>query len=286
MIERIPIAKVRPYDGQPRKYFDEESLGELAASIKENGQTTPAWVVPVGGGLFELIAGERRWRACALAGVETLLCEVRDGLTEGQRYLASVMENFGRKDCTTMETARSVGEVLRMNGGDLAKTASVFAKGVPWVRQYNSLLKLDPLVAQMLEPPAPSLSLVGASSLAGLRAEVQVRIAKELVQAGLKHRAALRHIRASVEGVDRATNLGRPRKPSDDFELVQRLLIQLGPDTDAVLGMEEDRLKAMFGKKSAAQLAGIYGLLAKRRSQFGTIMERFEKFVTRDGRGM
>lgn len=281
-IERIPIESIIPYASQPRKYFDDESLKELADSIRENGQITPAWVIPAKKGKYELIAGERRWRACKLAGVTTLLCEIRSGLSDDQRYLASVMENFGRKDCTTMEAARSVGAVLSINDGNMAKTASVFARSPEWVRQLNSLLRLEPEVAAMLDPPNPSLNMLAAVSLANLQPEVQKRLAKELVQAGLRHRAALRHIRANVDNKDRVSMVGRARKPSDDFEIVQRLLIQLGPDTEAVLEMDHERIKAMFAKKTPAQLAGIYDLLGRRSRQFETIMDRFEKFVMRE----
>lgn len=267
-IVRIPIENIRPFAGQPRSYFDEEALQELADSIKSHGQSTPAWVTPLPKGKYELIAGERRWRACKLAGVPTLLCEVREGLTEDQRYIASVMENFGRKDCTTMETARSVGAVLKLNQRDFEKTAKVFARSSAWVRQFNSLLRLAPEVAALLEPPAPILNMQAGLSLSNLQIEVQVRLAKEMTRCGLRHRAALRFIQQHASDTDRIENRGaRRRKPSDDYELLQRFLVALGPQAQEVLSMGADRMASMFHNRPARDLNNFRAVLRTRAQQ-------------------
>lgn len=281
VIEKIPIVSIRPFPGQPRRYFDQAGLEELAASIKENGQITPAWVEPAGGGIYQLIAGERRWRACKIAKVPTLTCEIRTGLSGHQRYLASVMENFGRKDCTTMETARAVAAVLKINKEDWEKTATVFARSSAWARQYVSLLKLDPQVAALLEPPNATLTMSAAMMLANLHRSKQIQLADEILQFGLKYRAALRHISNNVGDSDRVSNRGRARKPSDDSELLQRLLTLSGPLIDALTGLDGARIVAMVDSKSAKDMTGLCSGLRQRTRQFEALADRIEKHIVK-----
>lgn len=281
VIEKIPLELIHPFAGQPRKYFDTASLEELALSIQENGQITPAWVEPAGKGQYQLIAGERRWRACKIAKVPTLICEIRTGLSENKRYLASVMENFGRKDCTTMETARAVAAVLKINSDNYEKAATVFARSSAWVRQYVSLLKLDPQVASMLEPPNMTLTMSAALMLANLHRAKQIQLADEIIQFGLKYRAALRHISNSVGDSDRVSQRGRARKPSDDSELLQRLLSASGPLIDALTGLDGARIVAMVDSKSAKDMTGLCSGLRQRTRQFEALADRIEKHIVK-----
>lgn len=279
IIEKIPVEAIQPYPGQPRRYFDPAGLQELADSIKENGQVTPAWVEAAGKGCYQLIAGERRWRACKLAKVPTLTCEIRVGLSENKRFLASVMENFGRKDCTTMETARAVAEVLKINAQDYDKTATVFARSSAWVRQYVSLLKLNPQVAAMLEPPDVSLTMSAALMLTNLHPSKQVKLADEILEFGLKYRAALRHISNSVEEGDRISHRGRARRPSDDSELLQRLLSSTGPVIDTLTSLSGERIIAMIESKTTKDMTGLCAGLRMRVRQFEALADRIEKRI-------
>lgn len=270
-IQEIPVDKVQPFAGQPRRYFDPAALRELADSIAAHGQSTPAWVVPLQNGRYELVAGERRWRACQLAGIPTLLCEIRKGMNREQQYLASVMENFGRKDCTTMETVQSVGRMLEMYDGDLARTAAVFARSTAWVQQYRMLLRLEPEVAAMLEPPEPKLTTLVAVSLANLQPEVQVRLAREIAKQGLKHRSALSHIRSSVTDDARVVRRGRKRRPSDDFRLLTRLLGSIGPQAQAVLDLGDARLAELFVHREPKVVDSVRAVLVKRIEQLRSL---------------
>lgn len=100
-IKRLDIA-ANP--DQPRRHFDEEALGELAASIKEHGIIQPLVVTPIGGGKYQLVAGERRWRAAELAGLEKIPVIVRT-LTEQHKLEMALIENLQRRDLNPLETA-------------------------------------------------------------------------------------------------------------------------------------------------------------------------------------
>ena len=100
-IAQIPIEKIKPNPYQPRETFDEESLEELSASIKEHGVLQPVIVRPSGEG-YVLVVGERRLRACSMAGLATVPALVRD-LTPGESAELSLIENLQRKDLTVVE---------------------------------------------------------------------------------------------------------------------------------------------------------------------------------------
>lgn len=293
VIKTIPTEYIRPFEGQPRRYFDPQALQELADSIKTHGQYTPAWVVPVkcigceldaapwepdgnnsevthvcidGAQQYELIAGERRWRACKLADIATLVCEVRPNLTLEQQYIASVMENFGRKDCTTMETARSVKQLLEQYGGDYAKTANVFARSEAWVRQINMLNRLLPEVATMLEPPNARLSTQVGVALANLQADVQIRLASEIAKRGLRLRAALSYIRVVATDEQRVSKQGK-RRPSADFEILKTFISTLGTQAQAIMMLGEERIQGMFTNRDPKSKVLMRAIVRKRIEQ-------------------
>jgi ParB family chromosome partitioning protein len=282
----IPLERIRPFKGQPRKYFDPIALQELADSISEIGQRTPAWVMADGDG-YQLIAGERRWRACALAGIETLLCEVRKAESANSQYVDSVLENFGRKDCTVMETAFAIKRVTEIYFGSGAKhgdavyvkVARIFARSVAWVQQHRSLLNLDVKVQAMLNPALPAdkrLPTQVAVSLANLRHEDQVRLAGEIIERGMKFRSALAFVRGSKTEEMRVRKNGRTRSPAEDFRMFRRFLENLGQGAQIILGMPVENTRAMFVNRPAKDLTSVIAVLRKRAKQLETLAEKLE----------
>ncbi|MCX5796767.1 MAG: ParB/RepB/Spo0J family partition protein [Elusimicrobia bacterium] len=110
----VPIDKIRANRYQPRKNFDKEKLAELAASIKEHGLAQPIIVSQDGkDGGYELIAGERRLRACELAGLRDIEVIVRTGHTDKQRLAVSLVENLQREDLNAIEAARGYLRLMK-----------------------------------------------------------------------------------------------------------------------------------------------------------------------------
>ncbi|MFP5276958.1 MAG: ParB/RepB/Spo0J family partition protein [Acidobacteriota bacterium] len=282
----IPIERIRPFKGQPRTHFDEAALRELADSIAANGQKTPAWVIPPDEhGIFELTAGERRWRACLMAGIPTLLCEVRRPESAADRYIDSVMENFGRKDCTVLEAARAVREVARLKFGDKiergmgaeadAAVAKVFARSAAWVQQMKALLRLHPHVLQYLEPPQKLTTQV-ALTLANLQPEMQISLADDIVKNGMRVRTALAHVRNNVTEDARVRRIGRRRRrPSEDFEILSRFLANLGESAQVLIEMGDERIEAMFRNRQPKDRQIVAGVLQKRIGQ----LQRLERII-------
>ena len=127
-----------PYARQARTEFNEESLQELAESIKEIGVVEPLLVRPMGTGKFEIIAGERRWRAGRIAGLTEVPVLVRpmDDSTADKVHLA---ENIHRENLSTLDLAQRVQRDLDAAGGNLATVAAKYNKGKPWVSKLSAI---------------------------------------------------------------------------------------------------------------------------------------------------
>jgi ParB family transcriptional regulator, chromosome partitioning protein len=111
--QKLPLDKVHPNESQPRKTFYQESLEELAASIKERGVLQPITVRPRTGGTFEIVMGERRYRASLLAGLTEIPAIVRD-LSDEDAAADSLLENLQREDMNSIERARAIQALLQM----------------------------------------------------------------------------------------------------------------------------------------------------------------------------
>lgn len=114
-LRELPVELVAPNPNQPRKQFDQEALQALADSLGESGVLQPVIVRPVAGGTYELVAGERRWRAAQLARLETIPALVRDR-DDAQTLEAALIENMARQDLNPMEEARAVAALVEELG--------------------------------------------------------------------------------------------------------------------------------------------------------------------------
>lgn len=149
-IQMILLGLIRPDPDQPRKAFDEESLAELAESIGNQGLLQPIAVRPAGDGTFIILWGERRWRACELAGLTEIPCLVwGHAVAPVSRKLIQVSENVHHRDLTDLEYVDAVMEMVRM-GMPPKAIAESLGKRRQWV---NLLLKIaqDPAVRTLFE---------------------------------------------------------------------------------------------------------------------------------------
>jgi ParB family chromosome partitioning protein len=113
VLRTIPIASIEPNSRQPRAHFDEEAMATLAASIREVGVLQPVLVREVGGGeSYELIAGERRWRAARRAGMQTIPALVQAGTSDSQSLEHALVENLHREDLNALEEAAAYQQLI------------------------------------------------------------------------------------------------------------------------------------------------------------------------------
>jgi len=142
----VPVGEVRPNPDQPRHFFDEEKLAELAASIKVHGLLQPIVVRPGRGG-FELIAGERRFRAAQIAGLDrlpALVREVEDPLE------TALIENLQREDLSPLEEAEALATLIERHGYSHQALAELLGKSRPYVSNTLALTRLpEPVKADL-----------------------------------------------------------------------------------------------------------------------------------------
>jgi ParB family transcriptional regulator, chromosome partitioning protein len=153
-LREVAVELVSPNPGQPRKRFDEDALQALAESVKERGVLQPVLVRPRAGGNYELVAGERRWRAAQIAGLQTLpaLVQKRD---DAQSLEVALIENMAREDLNPIEAARAVAALVE----ELGLTREEVGRRVGRSRvAISNLLRL-------LDLPDEALALVEDGSL-------------------------------------------------------------------------------------------------------------------------
>jgi ParB family chromosome partitioning protein len=149
VLSDIPVSSVSPNPHQPRVHFDEESLTELAASIAEMGVLQPILVRPLADGAFELIAGERRWRATQRAGLTTIPAVIRltDDVSSVEQAL---VENLHRQDLTALEEAAAYQQLLDEFGLTHDQVATRVGKSRSAITNSLRLLGLPPAVQHLL----------------------------------------------------------------------------------------------------------------------------------------
>ena len=149
-VSKLPIAKVEPRDNQPRSVFDEEALAELAESIREYGVIQPVTVRQLPSGYYQLIAGERRWRAARLAGLTEIPAQIIEADDRLTTELALV-ENLQREDLNPVEEAQGYRTLMEEYGLTQDEAAQRVGKSRPAVANALRLLSLAPEVLQFVE---------------------------------------------------------------------------------------------------------------------------------------
>ncbi len=160
----LSLGDIKPNAKQPRKSFSEEALNELAASIREHGVIQPVLVRPSGKS-FELVAGERRWRAARRAGLKSIPAIVRE-LDDRQNMFYALIENMQREDLNALEEAEALQEIMDGWGLTQEDAAAAVGKSRPYVANALRLLKLPEEVKALVAEK--KLSAGHARAIAGL----------------------------------------------------------------------------------------------------------------------
>ena len=224
----VSLDDIRPNSAQPRKVFDQEALQDLAASIREHGVIQPVLLRPAKTG-FELVAGERRWRAARLAGLKQIPAIVRE-LTDRQNMFYALIENMQREDLNSIEEARGMEEMMSAFGLNQEETAKTIGKSRSYVTNALRLLRLPQDVQDMVMDGR--LSAGHARAIAGLEGEaLQLEAAVKCVENGW-----------SVRQVESYT--GEQKKPAK-----RRKSRLLGKNKDKDLAAVEQQVTEALGTK-------------------------------------
>lgn len=145
----VPLSEIKPNPDQPRKLFKPDELNELASSIKEHGILQPLVVVEKSDGGYELIAGERRWRAASIAGLTVVPVVVKE-FSESQKLEVALIENIQRENLNPIEEAFGYKRLIEEFGYTQAQVAEKVGKSRPAIANAVRLLELPPEVHQAL----------------------------------------------------------------------------------------------------------------------------------------
>jgi ParB family chromosome partitioning protein len=149
-LRNVPVELIVPNPRQPRRSFDEDALLALSSSLRERGVLQPVLIRPVAGGTYELVAGERRWRAAQLAGLETIPALVRER-DDAESLEAALIENMAREDLNPVEEARACAALVEELGLTRESVGLRVGRSRVAVTNLLRLLDLPDDVLELLE---------------------------------------------------------------------------------------------------------------------------------------
>jgi ParB family chromosome partitioning protein len=203
----LRISEIEPNRSQPRKQFDEESLAELSESIAQHGVLQPLLVRPMTDGTYQLVAGERRWRAARMAGLTEVPVVIRE-MTDRQASELSLIENLQREDLNPMEEALGYKTLMGNYGLTQEEVAKVVNKSRPAVANALRLLNLPSRIAEMVSEGR--ISAGHARAILSFPTEQEQTEAAELV---VKDRLSVR----DIEKRAKRSNSPNKKKAENDF---------------------------------------------------------------------
>lgn len=252
-LEEVPVEWIKPGKYQPRKHMDEDSLDELAASIRAQGVMQPIVLRPVGEQRYEIIAGERRWRACQRAGLEKVPAVIRDVSDESAVAIA-LIENIQREDLNPMEQAVALQRLLDEFDMTHQQVAEAVGKSRVSVTNYLRLLNLGETVAAMLA--RGDIEMGHARALLGLTDDRQLEIARLIVDRSLSVRQTEVLVRRAVGGSAASKAAGSKPGDPDTRQLERRLSTHLGQPV-AIQHTQKGKGKLVISYNSLDELDGI-----------------------------
>ncbi len=252
----LPIEEIIPNRDQPRKQFDDEALADLSASIAQHGVLQPLLVRPMPDGSYQLVAGERRWRASRMAGLTEVPVVVRD-MNEQEAAELALIENLQREDLNPMEEALGYRTLMDTYGMTQEQAAQVVNKSRPAVANALRLLQLPQAVMDLVA--AGDLSAGHARTVLAFENEgARIAAAEAAVAKGL----SVRELERMAKSAKREPKAPKAPAHRDSFydEVALALRESLGRQVKVTVGakggtlqiefFDEDDLKALANKLS------------------------------------
>ena len=252
-VNKIDISKISPNKQQPRKNFEDKDLQELSYSIKNQGLIQPIIVRGVGDDNYEIIAGERRWRACQLAGLHSVDCVVMDA-SEDKVFELALIENIQRENLNIVEEAKAYKKIIITNGLKADDLSKKLGKSPGHISNLIRILELDEEIHQMII--SGKISMGHARALIGVPDAVAK--AKEIFEKKL-----------SVRDVEKSTS---------KYKKVRKKQTQKDPN---ILDLEKE-LSDKIGLKTSIHFnesgsSGSLTLFYSDLNQLDEIMKRLKK---------
>ncbi len=235
-LRELPVSLIKPNPDQPRTQFDPAALSALAASIETSGVVQPLLVRPLIDGSYELVAGERRWRAAQEAGLAKVPAVVRDQ-AEAERLQAALIENMVREDLNPVEEARACAALIEDLGLSKEDLARRVGRSRPAVSNLIRLLELPDETLEMLEGGDLSEGH-GKALLAAKGNDVRRRLARDAARGGWSVRETENRVRLASQPKT------KPKRRA------------LDPEQAAALEAAGDALETALGHEVAVRVRG------------------------------
>jgi ParB family chromosome partitioning protein len=231
-LKEIDIDLIEPNNLQPRTRFDEAQLEELAQSIKSNGIVQPLLVRKIDGLRYQLVAGERRWRAAQRAGLQRVPAVIRDVPDEKMLELA-LIENIQRQELNAIEEAYAYKRLIETLGLTQETVAQRVGRDRTFVTNYLRLLRLPEDIQKLVEEN--QISMGHARALLGIdENEKQRQVAQLIIERGLSVRETERTIKQIISGTQKDESV------KGDLQL---------KTSDANVRLAETKLRRRFGTR-------------------------------------
>ena len=252
-VNKIDISKISPNKQQPRKTFEEKEVQELSSSIKAQGLIQPIVVRNTGNDSYEIIAGERRWRACQLAGLHSVDCVILEA-SEEKVFELALIENIQRQDLNVVEEAKAYKKLIEKNSIKTEELSKKIGKSGSHISNLIRILELDEEIHNMII--SQKISMGHARALIGVPDAVAK--ARQIVEKKL-----------SVRDVEKSTS---------EYKQVRKKQTQKDPN---ILDLEKE-LSDKIGLKTSIHFnesgsSGSLTLFYSDLNQLDEIMKRLKK---------
>lgn len=219
-VNKLRIMEIEPNHDQPRKDFDEKALSELAESIEQHGVLQPLVVRPLANGAYQLVAGERRWRAARIAGLTEVPVVIKE-LSDEEVIEIAMIENLQREDLNPLEEALGYRYMMDELGITQEQAAEKVGKSRPAVANTLRLLKLPDEVQEMIKnnliSPGHARALLGFDS-----EDMIIQTAKLIVKEDL----SVREVETMVKNSKKAPKIPKQQKRDKFFSEVELALVE------------------------------------------------------------
>jgi len=256
----LPVEALRPGKYQPRTRMDETSLNELAESIRARGVIQPIIVRPVGESQYEILAGERRWRAARIAGLEKVPAVIR-AVSDDAALGIGLIENIQREDLNAIEEAAGLKRLIEEFRLTQEEAARAVGRSRVAVTNLLRLLELAPAVQSMLQDG--KIEMGHARALLSLSRQRQVELATQAHVQGLSVREIERLVQQSAEAPKAGAKPGKAKIDADTRRLQEELSEALGARVN-LKAKRGGRGSVVIDYSSLDQLQGLVERLKRR----------------------
>jgi len=252
-LQQIPVEQIVPGKNQPRQDMRAQALEGLAQSIHRQGVMQPVVVRKTDDGQFELIAGERRWRACQMSGVKTIPAIIKS-VSERDALSMALIENIQREDLNPLEQAVALQRLQQEFDLTQQDVANAVGKSRVAVANLLRLLGLEPETRVMLE--RGELEMGHARALLAIDGPRQVELARQVARKSLSVRQTEELVRHELASEERGEAEDPPRRDPDLLRLEENLMEKLGARV-AIQHTAKGKGRLVINYGSVAELEGI-----------------------------